>query len=255
TILQAQKRLIALDKKGHLLPPQRIFLAISCKVLGLLSVNADRYEEAAEQFELMRSVLVSMVEAMPKAAAFRNELVDACLALGACRAGMKDLPAARRALRQAREHARVLYKDARDSAALQAKLGLVDLTYAKTLAESKDAVPVLDEAVEVLASACKTEPKNKQFLAWHKEARLKRAAMLRDVRRHLDAVPDLDVVVELETDAKKRLFYRRLRASLFAEAADHRSFADAAEELYRDKTLPVKECLAQARFLAEMADL
>jgi serine/threonine-protein kinase len=254
-IREAQKRLIALDKQGQLQPPQRIFLAMSCKVLGILAANEDRFEEGIEQFDQMRAVLTSLVESLPKATLFRHELVDAYLLLGACQGELKRLASARRSLRQARKHAQRLCEDAPDAVAFRAKLGAVDLSLAKALDERDEALLVLDEAVEALAAVCKAEPKNVQYLGWHKQARLLRAALLEQMERFLEAVPDMEVVVALEKDPDRRVLFRQLRARLLAEAGDHRRFGEAADELYRDRTLPAATNFTRARFLAESAGM
>src|SRR5262249_22317356 len=98
---QAQKRLLEVDRKGQLAAAQRIFLSISYKVLGLLALNEDRYADGAEQFAKMRDVMTKLVEALPKAAVYRNELVDACTLLGACHGALKNTSAAQSSLRQA----------------------------------------------------------------------------------------------------------------------------------------------------------
>jgi serine/threonine-protein kinase len=246
---QSRDRLLELDKKGVVAPPQRIFAVIASKVLGLLAQEARRYEEAVGHYEQALAVLGSLVKTLPKVPVYRQQFFDVALRACDCHDALKKPAGALEILRQAREHARRLRADFPSSAS-DFQLGAVDLRLAKALTP-KEALPILDEAIEVLAKLCKAEPKRKDYQEPHKQARLMRAYALHQAGRPLDGVADVDEVLEGEADSTVCLGLRSVRADLFLAGHDPRRFAEAIDQMCRDKAFPAAAALQLARWLAE----
>jgi serine/threonine-protein kinase len=210
--------------------------------LGVLYAAQGKSGLMQENLNRAHDLYAGLSRAFPDDAAYTDGLALTALNLGNAQYDQGNLPEARKHYRQGQQLYDALADRYPDEPRYQAYLGLAWFNLGQVQAQtgrSDDALTSFKRTITLLqrVRAALAEGAGKlDVRLWLRNAHGARALVLHRLRRHAEAVPHWDQVIDLD-DGRRRPGYRTLRAEALVRAGKYQRAMEDADRL-RDEKLP-----------------